>query len=69
MVKMDFMFMLRFFLNRYPMTFILISFILLLGCRAHGGAGYADDEKSSFLGVGSSGLYGSFGYSANYSIK
>jgi len=29
MVKMDFMFMLRYFLNRYPMTFILISFILL----------------------------------------
>ena len=29
MVKMDFMFMLRYFLNRYPMTFILSSFILL----------------------------------------
>ena len=29
MVKMDFMFMLRYFLYRYPMTFILCSFILL----------------------------------------
>ena len=28
-VKMDFMFMLKYFLNRYPMTFILSSFILL----------------------------------------
>ena len=29
-VKMNFIFMLKYFLNKYPMTFILISFILLI---------------------------------------
>ena len=28
MVKMDFLFMLRYFLNRYPMTFIIINFLI-----------------------------------------
>ena len=49
--------------------FLILSLIIISACRAHGGAGYSDNEKSSFLGIGSGGVYGSFGYGANYSIK
>ena len=37
---------------------IFISLIFILGCRADAGLGYEDYETSSFLGIGSDGLYG-----------